>query len=74
MRFFPSSVKQPLLGIQIERKGKEKKKKKIESLGNSQISKKPVHIALKNIFIVSQRKASTGKQLQSSRTRISVNF
>ena len=40
----------------------------IESLSNGQISKKPVHIGLKIIFIVGQRKVSTGRQLQSSRT------
>ena len=40
---------------------KEEKKRKIESLSNGQISKKPVHIGLKIIFIVGQRKAFTGR-------------
>ena len=66
MRFFPHAVKHPLLGW--SQKGKGKKKRKIESLSNGQISKKPIHIGLKIIFIVGQRKVSTDRQLQSSRT------
>ena len=41
-------------------KGKGKKKRKIECLSNGQISKNSVHIGLKIIFIVGQRKVSTG--------------
>ena len=55
--FFPHSVKQPSLGMELTRE----RKRKIESLSNRQTIKKPVHIGLKNIFIVSQRKASTGR-------------
>ena len=57
-------------------KGKGKKKRKIESLSNGQISKKPVHIGLKIIFIVGQRRVSTGRELQSSRTQnlVLINF
>ena len=59
----------------VVKKGK-KKKKKIKSLSNRQISKKPVHIDLKIIFIVGQRKVSTGRQLQFSQTWILelINF
>ena len=67
MRFFPHVVKQPLLGTEPKRKRKEK-----GSLSNDQISKKPVHIGLKIFFIVGQRKVSTGRQLQSSRTGVLV--
>ena len=49
-------------------KGKGKKKREIESLSNGQISKNSVHIGLKIIFIAGQKKVSTGRQLQSSRT------
>ena len=49
-------VKQPPLGMELK---SERKKRNIESLSNRQISKKSVHIGLKNIFIVGQRKAST---------------
>ena len=49
-------------------KGKGKKKRKIECLSSGQISKNSVHIGLKIIFIVGQRKVSTGRQLQSSQT------
>ena len=45
-----------------------KRKKETENLSNRQISKKPVLIGLKIIFIVGQMKVSTGRQLQSSRT------
>ena len=41
-------------------KGKGKKKRKIECLSNGQISKNSVHIGLNIIFIVGQRKVSTG--------------
>ena len=51
---------------------KKEKKRKRGSLSNGQISKKPVHIGIKIIFIVGQRKVSTGRQLQSSRTWILV--
>ena len=40
---------------------KRERKKRLESLSSRQISKKPVHIRLKNIFIVSLRKAPTGR-------------
>ena len=63
MRFFPPAVKQQLLGTESKRERGEKEKK-----FNGQISKKPVHIGLKIIFTVGQRKVSTGRQLQSSRT------
>ena len=65
MRFFPHAVKQPLLGNGVK-KGK-KGKRKIESLSKPQRTKEPVHISLKIIFMVGQRKLSTGRQLQSSR-------
>ena len=55
---FRTQFKQPLLGIELK-KGKDKKRK-IKSLNNRQISKKPVHIGLKIVFIVGQRKVSTG--------------
>ena len=67
MFFFPHAVKQPLLVMELKMERKEKEEK-TESLNNRQISKKPVHIGLKIIFIVGQRKVFTGKQLQSSRT------
>ena len=57
MRFFPHVVKQPLLGTESKR---ERKEQEIESLNNGQIGKKPVHIGLKIIFIVDQRKLFTG--------------
>ena len=44
--------------------------RKIESLNNRQISRKPVHIGLNIIFIVGKKKVS--RQLQSSRTWILV--
>ena len=66
MRFFPHAVKQPL--PRTSQKGKGKKKREIESLSNGQISKNSVHIGLKIIFIAGQKKVSTGRQLQSSRT------
>ena len=66
MRFFPHAVKQPLPRTESKEKGK--KKRKIESLSNGQRSKTSVHIGLEIIFIVGQRKVSTGRQLQSSRT------
>ena len=50
MRFFPHTVKQPLLGMELKRE--EKKKRKIESLSNRQISMELVDIGLKIIFIV----------------------
>ena len=59
MRFFLHAVKQPLLGTESKRESREKGK--IESLSNGQISKKPVHIGLNIIFIVGQRKVSTGR-------------
>ena len=65
MHFFSLTVKQPLLGMEL--KSGKKKKRRIESLSNRQISKKPVHIGIKIIFVVGQRKVSTGRQLQSSR-------
>ena len=67
MFFFPHAVKQPLLVIELKMERKEKEEK-TESLNNRQISKKPVHIGLKIIFIVGQRKVFTARQLQSSRT------
>ena len=67
MHFFPHAVKQPLTNRYGVRKGK-KGKRKTESLSNPQRSKKPVHIGPKIIFNVGQRKVSTGRQLQSSRT------
>ena len=65
MRFFPHAVKQPRLGTESKR---ERRQKEEDSLSYGQISKKSVHIGLKIIFIVGQRKVSIGKQLQSSRT------
>ena len=59
MRFFPHAVKQPLLP-RTESKSERKEKRKIECLSNGQISKNSVHIGLKIIFIVGQRKVSTG--------------
>ena len=65
MHFFPPAVQQPLLGMELKRKKKEKEEDR--KFSNRQISKKMVHICLKTIFIVGQRKVSTGRQLQSSR-------
>ena len=64
MRFLSHAVKQPLLGMALkrERKGKEEDRKFKQS------SSKPAHIGLKIIFIVGQRKVSTGRQLKSSQT------
>ena len=70
MRFFPHAVKQPQLGTESKRERKEKDDD--WKFKQGQISKKPVHIGLKIIFIVGQRKVSTGRQLQSSRTWILV--
>ena len=59
-------VKQQLLGMELKKERKEKEEDR--SLSNRQTSKKPVHIGLKIIFIVGQRKVSTGRQLKSSQT------
>ena len=50
MRFFPHAFKQPLLGVELKRERKEKEEN--ERFSNHQISKKPVHIGLKIIFVV----------------------
>ena len=66
MRFFSHAVKQALLGMELKRERKEKEE--YIKFKQSPISKKPVHSGLKSIFTVGQRKVSTGRQLQSSRT------
>ena len=69
MRFFPQVFKQPLLGMELKKQRKEKEEDR--KFKNLQVSKKPVHIGLKIVFIVGQREVS-GRQLQSSQTRILV--
>ena len=66
MRFFPRVVKQPQLDMELKRERKEKEEdRKFKQLLNKQ---ETCSLGLKIIFIVDQRKVSTGRQLQSSRT------
>ena len=66
MRFFPRVVKQPQLDMELKRERKEKEEdRKFKQLLNKQ---EACSLGLKIIFIVGQRKVSTGRQLQSSRT------
>ena len=62
MRFFPHTVKQPLLGTESKRERKEKEK---EQSSNKQ---EACSHWSQIFFIVCQRKVSTGRQLQSNRT------
>ena len=54
--------------IIMKLKREKKKKRKIENLRRRQISKTPVNIGLKIIFIGGQRKVSTGRHFQSNQT------
>ena len=69
MHFFPYVVKQPLLGMELK---KERKKKEEDIKFKQSSNKQEACSRLEIIFIVSQRKVSTARKLQSSRTWILV--
>ena len=59
MRFFQHAVKQPLLGMELKRERKEKEEDR--TFKQSSNKQDVCSLGLKIIFIVGQRKVSTGR-------------